>query len=82
MTVLRLASSQEKPVRACATCRYAREMNRLIYAKCGASGMYIANERRVGVVCGPEGLMWEPAPPKPPRTPGIFERAWKWLFGG
>lgn len=81
-TVLRLASSQEKPVRACATCRYAREMHHVRFAKCAATGHYISTERNVGFVCGPEGRMWEAAPPKPPRTPGIFERAWKWLFGG
>jgi hypothetical protein len=80
--VIRLAVSQPKPVRACATCRYGRDLEKdLHYAKCAATGDFINFERRAnwGGICGPEGRLWEP---RPPRTLGIFERAWRFLFGG
>ena len=75
--VIKLASSNSaKPIRACSTCRHRK--GRL----CGATGFPITSERghRVGS-CDIDGNYWEPAPPKPPRVPGIFERGWRFLFG-
>lgn len=76
--VIRLASSQPRPVRACATCRYILKPGASL-SDCGATGQYILLERMSGGTCGPDGTLWEP---KPPRTLGIFERAWRVLFGG
>lgn len=79
--IIRLATNQVKPVRACATCRYFMpddypRVHALDY--CGAVGDYVSAERPYGHICGPAGLMWEP---NPPRVPGFIERAWRFIFG-
>lgn len=76
--VIRLATNQPKPARACATCRY-HERSYVHRGICGATGIIARIERNYPGPCGPAGLMWES---RSPRTPGIFERAWRFLFGG
>lgn len=80
--VIRLASSQPRPVRACGTCKHGWDLRKTLrYARCAATGQFIEFERRPNWknVCGPDGLLWEA---QSPRTIGIFERAWRFLFGG
>lgn len=77
--VIRLASIQPRPVRACATCRHATLVENPVLNACAAVGEYTGIERLPGRACGPAGLLWEP---RPLRTIGIFERAWRFLFGG
>lgn len=80
--VIRLASNQAKPVRACATCRHLMPDSAPRYKpldRCGVSYLRAVDERSRDGICGFDGRMWEP---HPPRTPGIFERAWRFLFGG
>lgn len=81
MSVIKLATSQTNPQkRACSTCLHVR-MAYSDYARCGASGYFIKTERLHGVICGPDGKMWEPKPPRPPRR-GILTALRDWLIGG
>jgi hypothetical protein len=60
---------------ACSTCRHRQQ-----FEKCGATGAYCSTERRnTWSACGARGQLWEA---KPPRQRGIFEIAWRFLFGG
>ncbi len=80
-----------EPVRACATCKYVVSPRsqlancryvvspRSQLATCSATGSFTSTERHSSGPCGPEGKMWEP---RPPRQRGVFERAWRWMFGG
>lgn len=77
--VVRLAASQQKPARACQTCAFVHKNWNWYFAKCGATGGYAGIERQYGNVCGPEGKLWTPGPP---RQIGVIERAWRFLFGG
>lgn len=75
MTVVRLASSREHvATRACCTCAHRRRDT-----KCGALGRYQQTARQYAHLCGPDGRLWEA---RPPRTRGVIERLWRYLFGG
>lgn len=64
-------------VRACGTCRHRRGHG--FYMECNAVGRFAGSARMAGGGCGPNSSLWEA---RPPRQRGIFERAWRYLFGG
>lgn len=65
-------------VRARGTCRHTANAQSS-FARCGANGFYLTVSRGSSYLCGSSGRLWEL---KPPRHIGIFERVWRWLFGG
>lgn len=79
MTVIRLATTNETPVkRACGTCRH-REGRHGIGQECGALGDFASVARSPGRTCGPEGSLWEPSSPPPPRRSlrrWLYETLW------
>lgn len=80
--VIKLASTRREPVsRGCSTCRHAPRNPHVPFARCGATGNYIENERFYNsYACGQEGRLWEAQPPKPPRL-GILGTLRLWLLG-
>jgi|GEM_PF-5555565 len=71
--------SDDKPKRACVTCRYA-PLRIDGSSRCQATGATIMVERAMERPCGHTGLLWEQRPPQPPRK-GVFVRLNEWLFG-
>lgn len=65
---------EQLPTKACGTCRHAVKDER-----CSALGLYQSVARAHATACGQVGLFWEP---RGARQLGIFERIWRFLFGG
>jgi hypothetical protein len=82
--VVKLASSRERPaVRACGTCRFnADDSLSMGSTLCNLFRTYQLSALNQEVLCGSERRGWEALPPLPPHHPGIFERVWRFLFGG
>lgn len=75
--IVKIASGRERPaVRGCDTCVH-RKGEAPSLNGCGVFDILCAYARGPGLCNG--GEKWEP---KPPRIPGIFERTWRFLFGG
>jgi diketogulonate reductase-like aldo/keto reductase len=73
MTVVRLASSNSRPVHACGSCRFYREDGwGPRWSGCAATGLR-ASEARSGECAN--GALWEPMPPHVP----VFVRLKRWL---
>lgn len=75
---IRLATSQERvPVRACGTCAHVRDDIWTPGAlHCSMFSLGAQAARASHRMCDREAFFYQA------RQPGIFERAWLWVFGG
>lgn len=76
MTVIHLATSQQRPVHACGSCRFYTRQADERQNICSAFSNYAEITRKYDC----HGNYWEPLPPAAPFVP-IFVRLKRWLVG-
>lgn len=72
-----VSEGREMASRVCGSCRWRRGTSDG-FERCQATAFYCNIAWSSPNLCA-RGRLWEP---KPPRQLGIFERAWRFLFGG